>query len=435
MLRLKEKKNFLKILFWNVAGLLNKDKEFFKYLREFEVICLTETWVGGNSWDKLRKNLPAEYIWRCLPAKKLKNKGRAKGGIVTGVRKEIDEKESREDEEFNLTENKVTLNGKKFRIFTVYMQDDTAEKMWEKLNDLVKETEEEHLIIGGDMNARTGEVGDLFKPEVNMEERKRNSKDKIINRLGRKMLVEVENRGWHICNGNVFDDIEGNFTYIGERGSSTIDYVLVNTDALENLSGFKVAERCESDHLPLIVEINTPNLYKKESKKREKKEIQEWSEEAILKYQSKIDNAIINVGNINNSLDKLVLILKEAIQKKEIIIKKVEIGERKWWDRECQNRKTKLNQALRRARKDHNCLKEFKMLRFEYKKFCKEKKNKYLDKIDQEIRNIRTENEVWQFINKERGRRKIFAENEITQAEWKAHFIEVLQGIDSEENT
>ena len=42
---------------------------------------------------------------------------------------------------------------------------------------------------------------------------------------------------------------------------------------------------------------------------------------------------------------------------------------------------------------------------------------------------------MWQFINKERGRRKIFAENEITQAEWKAHFIEVLQGIDSEENT
>jgi len=36
----------IKICFWNVAGLLNKCDETWGYLGNFNIIELTETWIG-----------------------------------------------------------------------------------------------------------------------------------------------------------------------------------------------------------------------------------------------------------------------------------------------------------------------------------------------------------------------------------------------------
>jgi hypothetical protein len=36
----------IRIVFWNVAGIKNKENEFWKYLGEFDVVGLVETWDG-----------------------------------------------------------------------------------------------------------------------------------------------------------------------------------------------------------------------------------------------------------------------------------------------------------------------------------------------------------------------------------------------------
>lgn len=43
-----EKKKFV---FWNVARIGNKDKEFWRYIKRFELISLSETWVDEKSWE------------------------------------------------------------------------------------------------------------------------------------------------------------------------------------------------------------------------------------------------------------------------------------------------------------------------------------------------------------------------------------------------
>lgn len=48
-------------------------------------------------------------------------------------------------------------NNKKWRIVTVYSQD--IEETLRKLKEDIREEEEEHLIIGGNWNTRTGEEG------------------------------------------------------------------------------------------------------------------------------------------------------------------------------------------------------------------------------------------------------------------------------------
>lgn len=52
-----------KFVFWNVAGIGNKDKEFWRYIKGFEFISLSETWVDERSWEIWREKLPKSHEW------------------------------------------------------------------------------------------------------------------------------------------------------------------------------------------------------------------------------------------------------------------------------------------------------------------------------------------------------------------------------------
>ncbi|EFN89388.1 hypothetical protein EAI_16183 [Harpegnathos saltator] len=43
-----------KVMFWNVARLWNKDKEFWGRIKEWDVVMMMETWVDEKEWEKLR---------------------------------------------------------------------------------------------------------------------------------------------------------------------------------------------------------------------------------------------------------------------------------------------------------------------------------------------------------------------------------------------
>lgn len=76
------------MVFWNVAGLINKDREFWSGLMDWDVITLVETWVGERGWERIRGKLPGEYVWGIQAARKRNRKGRAIGGMVMGIKKE-----------------------------------------------------------------------------------------------------------------------------------------------------------------------------------------------------------------------------------------------------------------------------------------------------------------------------------------------------------
>lgn len=56
----------------------------------------------------------------------------------------------------------------------------------------------------------------------------------------------MEERGWEIANGNIKGDEEGELTYIGGRGESVIDYVIVNQKAWNKIEEMRIGERVES---------------------------------------------------------------------------------------------------------------------------------------------------------------------------------------------
>ncbi|XP_024887566.1 trichohyalin-like [Temnothorax curvispinosus] len=196
-----------KVAFWNVAGLSNKDKDFWEGIKEWDVIVMMETWTDEKGWEKVKEKLPREYRWRVQIAARRNKKGRA-------------------------------------------CRD-------EKLEGLKERTEKGEkgvrTIIGGDFNARTGEEGGWEEEIERREERGRKSKDKKINKEGRKLLEFIEERGCMILNGGTKGDEEGEYTYTGGRGEIVIDYIIGDEEVREKVERLEVGERIDSDHHPLIL--------------------------------------------------------------------------------------------------------------------------------------------------------------------------------------
>jgi len=46
-----------KIFFWNVARVGNKDRDFWKYIENFDMVNLCETWIEEKGWEGLRERL------------------------------------------------------------------------------------------------------------------------------------------------------------------------------------------------------------------------------------------------------------------------------------------------------------------------------------------------------------------------------------------
>jgi len=181
----------------------------------------------GEKMGKLRvsKNL----VWKCQYAVRVKRKGRARGGIITGIRKEIEKISVDEVKATDGIQDRRLRLERLWKIITIYNNNSLKSKRRE-IEDMVEDLEKEMLCIGEDFNARIGQEERRIEGKE-YKEPWRNSKDDDVNNKGKELLGLVENRGWDITNGNMRGDEKGELTYIGGRGKSMMDYVLVNQKA------------------------------------------------------------------------------------------------------------------------------------------------------------------------------------------------------------
>ncbi|XP_070170412.1 golgin subfamily A member 6-like protein 22 [Polyergus mexicanus] len=179
---------------------------------EWDVIVLMETWVVEKGWRGVKNKLQKGFKWGVQYASRKNKKGRAMGGMIMGIRREremeIGEIETMEE---GMMTGTLKIGGEEWRIVGVYVNEDLERKI-EGLKKWMEEREEEgrRIIIGGDFNARTGEMGG----RVNLGEeeeigKNRNSKDKKSNREGRRLVEMLEETGWSIVNGNIKGDEKG----------------------------------------------------------------------------------------------------------------------------------------------------------------------------------------------------------------------------------
>lgn len=112
----------------------------------------------------MKEKIPKKYSWKVQTDTKNKvkknKKERVSGGLLLGLRKEIEEikEERRMKAEEGRIECKIRIGEERWRIIGIYVNNDIDRKM-EGLKDRMEEEEKGVRIMIEDFNARTGEKG------------------------------------------------------------------------------------------------------------------------------------------------------------------------------------------------------------------------------------------------------------------------------------
>ncbi|XP_018399192.1 PREDICTED: golgin subfamily A member 6-like protein 22, partial [Cyphomyrmex costatus] len=333
------KKNEIIGIFWNVAGVKNKRTEFWKYIEEFDIVGLLETWVDEKEWENMKQRLPKGWKWRYQEAKREKKKGRTMGGDNNrgegGDRRGGVDTEERE----GIQERRIKRRKEKL----------------EQLKEMIREEEEDNLIIAGDFNARIGGGGGWEEDEIDKIEEGRKSKDCKVNKEGKELIKMIEERGWLVLYGEKEEDERGEWTYEKDGKRSVIDYGIVNWEAEKRIQRFEIGDRVESDHQPIIMKW-TVKWKRKEIKEEEsegKKEVEkEWEE-------------------LEREIKKCIPERKRG--------KRKELRWVLWWDEECRGKKREAHRSRREYRKtqEEEDYKRYIRKRKEYRDMCEKKKEEY----------------------------------------------------------
>ncbi|XP_025997472.1 golgin subfamily A member 6-like protein 22 [Solenopsis invicta] len=149
------------------------------------------------------------------------------------------------------------------------------------------------------------------------------------------------------------DDWEGEFTYVGVRGCTVIDYVIVSVDIRDRIYKFRVGDRVDSDHMPLEMEfsggeeeMDLEEEQKQEEEEKVKIETILWDDEAKVMYAERTEE-LCNTeeleekesDTLEEEWEKIKKIVKEAMVKIRIKRRKKELGHKDWWDRSCTRKK------------------------------------------------------------------------------------------------
>ncbi|XP_033362525.1 golgin subfamily A member 6-like protein 22 [Bombus vosnesenskii] len=195
----------------------------------------------------------------------------------------------------------------------------------------------------------------------------------------------------------------------------------------------KVGKRVESDHMPLEIETEGPEVQRDEERKGEEKERREWTKESAGRYLEECKGWASRGRTVEEMWAEIKKKINEAIPKKKVRIRKWSIGEKVWYDKELKEREREIRRKMTKFRKGKCSREEFIEEKKALKQWCKQRKEKQEEEEMEKINKLKTKQEAWKYINKYRRRRKVVGE-EIREEEWKNHFMETLEGTENKED-
>lgn len=257
-------KSSLMISTWNINGFSSgghskfNDPDFVSKICESDIICLMEMHCDLELCPEL-------YGYKSLHIIRSKSKNSRKrfGGLSVYVKSCIRDGIlflKHETSDYIWLKLKKEFFGMKYDIFLCYMYNPPAESPYTKslsldYFDLLEKEIAEYslhgkLIVGGDLNARTGNASDfivndnsnhlpLFNDYISDDSiNSRCNKDTFISTRGRQLNELCIQSGMRILNGRCLGDTLGNFTSYQPAGNSVIDYFIVSDSLLPYINFF-----------------------------------------------------------------------------------------------------------------------------------------------------------------------------------------------------
>ena len=244
-----------------------------------------------------------------------------------------------------------------------------------------------------------------------------------------------------MLNGCIFDDTEGNITYIANEGRSLVDYIIASSNLFDKFSYFVVDNHDFADHFPLTYSLQLNNISHETDAYDDKDTASKWGkykwkeslkQEFLDKFRFHYTHFMnrfmnINQNNIAQSLQGLVNIFQEPGKSMKTSfpnkISSFMHAQPEWWDQSCADRKSRKKHALRKFKKrnSNTDFREYKIERNHCKSLCKIKKKQHQKKR----RKILTDSsnkpkDFWTVIKS--GKSKNSPENNISNSDWVSYF-------------
>lgn len=243
------------------------------FLISCNILCFNETWLTTDLIDK--PSFLNDYELFSVFATKNFLKGRASGGLLLCVKKN----KLLTVRRLIATEYMLCIllkcKSECLIVGCIYWKpgldnDFILESILDSLNYLFLNYSECKIIIGGDWNARLGEL-DSFDDEMFDSSNLvgcRSTLDHLISNRGEKLVDLMEHLGMIVCNGRSPSDSPAKYTYIGHNGASIVDLVWVSFSCINSIKDFEIVDIGHfSDHavclLTLLTESSMINLEKK----------------------------------------------------------------------------------------------------------------------------------------------------------------------------
>ncbi|KAJ8666919.1 hypothetical protein QAD02_008581 [Eretmocerus hayati] len=121
---------------------------------------------------------------------------------------------------------------------------------------------------------------------------------------------------------------KGEFTYVGARGSTVIDYIIVNGEVEENVDSFRVEDRIESDHAPVCVYVKAGKYVGRSEQEQEMRtgasstKFFSWLVDDILGFKQKTEEIPELEGSVKGKWEQLKKIIQGAGNFKELKARK-----------------------------------------------------------------------------------------------------------------
>lgn len=261
-------------------------------------------------------------------------------------------------------------------------------------------------------------------------ESSRKSMDKRSEKEGEEMVDAMSSSGMLLLNGNMKGDENGECTFIGGRGESVIDYTWVVDTAIKEIKDFRVEMIGGSDHLPMVTEVKGKSLARRTRRRRETREIEVWSDEAIAKFRQSCEDLKWEGNDINEKMDDLIRKVSGCIVKKVIKVK--ERGQYDWWNKDCEKKSRDLKRCLRKRKKKKASREEVLGARKELEEAKDRAKEEQARLWEENISLVKNENDMWNMIAKERKKKEGISDK-ITEEDWRSHFMNLFEGEEIEE--
>lgn len=418
----------MNILSYNICGLKNKikDKFFLDFLNNYDIFCLLETFIEENH-ELVYSNYFQNYKLLWVSATRMAKFGRAIGGILICCRTELITKGICKFITINnvdLLQIKVSSNFC-LHVWPIYLGPNKWKENFCLLEALVNDNNNLQFLLLGDWNGRLGD-GQAFEEDtldLGCCAESRGSKDNIVNSEGKLILDFCDDHGFLILNGRSPSDMVGEFTYLGPRGSSVIDFALVSVSSVKLVKDFSVRNVIWSDHMAIDVIIQLELEERKEVLTPNSTKLI-WNISKCIDYKHNLEKRIETCENID--LEVMKDIIRDSAKCMQSYGKPFESFQ-PWFDRHCFKNRTRVFKLLNLFRKTRAKIVQEKYIaeRRKYFDLCEQKRKSYYLEAANAIKNSKNSSEFWTLVNKFKKRGYKCGDN-IDMNIWVNHFSELF---------